>query len=147
MFYFTYCHALIFYSFTQIYIIFASKYTNMENKRQSRIAKVIQKDLAEILNGDIRKNGIKNLLISVTKVHVTPDLTLARAYVSVFPSEKANELIEALNKNAKQIKHAVAQRVKHQLRKMPDIEFYNDDTLDYIEKIDKELNSGNNPID
>lgn len=119
----------------------------MENKRQSRIAKVIQKDLAEILNGDIRKNGIKNLLISVTKVHVTPDLTLARAYVSVFPSEKANELIEALNKNAKQIKHAVAQRVKHQLRKMPDIEFYNDDTLDYIEKIDKELNSGNNPID
>ena len=119
----------------------------METKRQSRIAKVIQKDLAEILQGDIRKNGIKNLLISVTKVHVTPDLSLARAYVSIFPSEKANELIKAINKNAKQIKHAVAQRVKHQLRKMPDLEFYNDDTLDYIEKIDKELNSGDNPID
>lgn len=119
----------------------------METKRQSRIAKVIQKDLAEILQGDIRKNGIKNLLISVTKVHVTPDLSLARAYVSIFPSDKANELIEAINKNAKQIKHAVAQRVKHQLRKMPDLEFYTDDTLDYIEKIDKELNSGDNPID
>ncbi len=119
----------------------------METKRQKRIAKVIQMDLADILQGEIRKNAIKNLIISVTKVHVTPDLTLAKAYISVFPSEKADELIEAINKNAKQIKHAVAQRVKQQLRKMPDLQFYNDDTLDYIEKIDRELNSGNNPID
>ncbi len=119
----------------------------METKRQKRIAKVIQMDLADILQGDIRKNGIKNLIVSVTKVQVSPDLTLAKAYISVFPSEKANELINAINKNAKQIKHAVAQRVKHQLRKMPDLKFYNDDTLDYIEKIDKELNSGDNPIE
>ncbi len=119
----------------------------METKRQKRIAKVIQKDLAEILQGEIRKNGIKNLIISVTKVHVTPDLTLAKAYISVFPSEKADELLNAINANAKQIKHEVAQRVKHQLRKMPDLQFYNDDTLDYIEKIDHELNSGDNPID
>jgi ribosome-binding factor A len=119
----------------------------METKRQKRIAKIIQMDLADILQGEVRKNGIKNLIISVTKVHVTPDLTLARAYISVFPSNKAEEILTSINKNAKQIKHAVAQKVKHQLRKMPDLEFYNDDTLDYIEKIDKELNSGENPID
>ncbi len=119
----------------------------METKRQKRIAKIIQKDLADILQGEIRKNGIKNLLISVTKVYVTPDLSLARAYISVFPPDKANEILENINNNAKQIKHEVAQRVKHQLRKMPDLEFYHDDTLDYIEKIDRELKSGDNPID
>ncbi len=111
----------------------------METKRQKRIAKLIQKDLAEILQGKVRDAGIKNLLISVTKTYVTPDLTLARVYVSVFPSEKADAFVEELNKIAKLIKHEVAQRVRHQLRKMPDLIFYRDDTLDYVEKIDKAL--------
>jgi len=119
----------------------------METKRQKRIAKIIQQDLAEILQGEIRRAGIKNLLISVTKTYVTPDLTLARVYVSVFPSEKADEVLEALRQNAKQIKHAVARRVRYQLRKMPDLEFYRDDSLDYIEKIEKSLKNGDNPLD
>ncbi len=119
----------------------------METKRQKRIAKIIQMDLAEILQGEVRKAGIKNLIITVTKVYVTPDLTLAKVYVSIFPSAKAGELLTALQKNAKLIKHDVAQRVRHQLRKMPDLLFFRDDSLDYIEKIDEELNNGHSPID
>ncbi len=119
----------------------------METTRQKRISKLIQMDLSEILQKDIRKNGIKNLLISVTKVSVTPDLNLAKAYISVFPSEKAEIILESINQNSKLIKHEVAQKVKHQLRKMPDLIFFKDDTLDYIEKIDKELKSGENPIE
>jgi len=119
----------------------------METKRQKRIAKIIQMDLAEILQGEVRKGGIKNLIITVSKVNVTPDLSLARVYVSIFPSDKADDLIKALQSNAKLIKHEVAQRVRHQLRKMPDLQFYRDDSLDYIEKIDQELKEGENPID
>jgi len=111
----------------------------VESKRQQRIAKLIQKDLAEILQGEIRRAGIRNFLISVTKTYVTPDLSLARVYVSVFPSDKADASVDALRANAKLIKHAVAQRVRHQLRKMPDLEFYRDDTLDYIDRIDDAL--------
>jgi ribosome-binding factor A len=111
----------------------------METKRQKRIAKLLQQDLAEILQGEIRRAGVKNFLVSVTKTYVTPDLSLARVYVSIFPPEKAKESLEALRQNAKLVKHAVAQRVRHQLRKMPDLEFYLDDTLDYIEEIDKAL--------
>jgi len=119
----------------------------METTRQKRIAKIIQMDLAEILQGEVRKGGIKNLIITVSKVKVTPDLNQAKVYVSIFPSEKAEDLLKALQSNAKLIKHEVAQRVRHQLRKMPDLIFYRDDSLDYIEKIDEELKKGNNPIE
>ncbi len=119
----------------------------MESKRQKRISKLIQMDLADILQKDIRKNGIKNLIISVTKVNVTPDLNLAKVFISVFPSEKADLILKSINENAKLIKHEVALKVKNQLRKMPELVFYKDDTLDYIEKIDNELKSGKNPLD
>jgi len=118
----------------------------METKRQNKIAKLIQKDLAEVLQIDIHKNGIKNLIISVSKVHVTSDLSLAKVFVSVFPNQKVEPVIKSLNQNSKLIKHEIAKRVKNQLRKMPDLLFYNDDTLDYIEKLNKELKSGDNPI-
>ena len=119
----------------------------METKRQKRIAKIIQMDLAEILQGEVRKNAIHNLIITISKVQVTPDLNLARVYVSIFPSEKADGLIEALQSNAKLIKHEIAKKVKHQLRKMPDLIFFKDDSLDYIEKIDDALHNGENPIE
>jgi len=118
----------------------------METKRQKRIAKLIQQDLAEVLQSDIRKNGIKNLIISVTKIKVTPDLNIAKAYISVFPSDKMKIVLDSITNNAKLIKHEIAQKVRHQLRKMPDLQFFADDTLDYIDKIDEELKSGDNPI-
>jgi ribosome-binding factor A len=119
----------------------------METNRQRKIGNVLQKDLVDILQGEIRKNGISNLIISVSKVSVTTDLSIAKVYLSIFPQEKAKELLEAIKSNTPLIKHDLAQRVKLQLRKVPNLIFYIDDSLDYIEKIDSALSGNENPIE
>ena len=97
----------------------------------------MQNDLVDILQGEIRKNGINNLVISVSKVGVTTDLSIAKVYLSIFPAAKGPELLAAIKTNAQLIKHDLAQRVKNQLRKVPNLSFYIDDSLDYIEKLTK----------
>jgi len=119
----------------------------METNRQKKIGSVLQKDLVDILQGEIRKNGITNLVISVSKVSVTTDLGVAKVYLSVFPQEKAVEILEAVKSNMPLIKHDLSQRVKLQLRKVPNLSFYIDDSLDYIEKIDDALTGKENPIE
>ena len=119
----------------------------METNRQKKIGSVLQKDLVDILQGEIRKNGISNLVISVSKVIVTTDLSIAKVYLSVFPQDKAKDLLEAIKTNAPLIKHDLSQRVKLQLRKVPNLSFYIDDSLDYIEKIDNALSGKENPIE
>jgi ribosome-binding factor A len=119
----------------------------METNRQKKIGSVLQKDLVDILQGEIRKNGISNLVISVSKVSVTTDLGVAKVYLSIFPQEKAKELLEAIQSNMPLIKHDLSQRVKLQLRKVPNLSFYIDDSLDYIEKIDNALTGKENPIE
>lgn len=118
----------------------------METNRQKKIGSVLQNDLVDILQGEIRKNGIANLVISVSKVSVTSDLGVARVYLSVFPQDRAQEILEAVKSNMPLIKHDLAQRVKMQLRKVPNLSFYIDDSLDYIEKIDNALAGKENPI-
>jgi ribosome-binding factor A len=118
----------------------------METNRQKKIGALLQNDLVDILQGEIRKNNIHNLIISVSKVSVTPDLSVAKVYLSIFPSEKAPELVEAIKTNTPLIKHDLAQRVRNQLRKVPDLFFYNDDSLDYIEGIDNALKGTENPV-
>jgi ribosome-binding factor A len=103
--------------------------------------------LVDILQGEIRKNGISNLIISVSKVNVTSDLSIAKVYLSVFPSEKGSEILKAIKTNTPLVKHDLAQRVKNQLRKVPDLIFYIDDSLDYIEKIDNALSGKENPVE
>jgi len=119
----------------------------METNRQKKIGGVLQKDLVDILQGEIRKNGITNLVISVSKVSVTTDLGVARVYLSVFPQDKAQEILKAVQSNMPLIKHDLSQRVKLQLRKVPNLSFYIDDSLDYIEKIDNALAGKENPIE
>jgi ribosome-binding factor A len=119
----------------------------METNRQKKIGGVLQADLVDILQGEIRKNGISNLVISVSKVTVTTDLSIAKVYLSVFPQNKAPEILEAIKSNAPLIKHDLAQRVRLQLRKVPNLAFYIDDSLDYIEKIDNALAGKENPIE
>jgi ribosome-binding factor A len=119
----------------------------METNRQKKIGSVLQKDLVDILQGEIRKNNLTNLIISVSKVIVTTDLGVARVYLSVFPTERANEILEAVKSNAPLIKHDLSQRVKLQLRKVPNLTFYIDDTLDYLENIDNALKGKENPIE
>lgn len=119
----------------------------METNRQKKIGGVIQKDLVDILQGEVRKNGLANLVISVSKVTVTTDLSVATVHLSVFPQDKAKEILEAVKSNAKNIKHDLSQRVRLQLRKVPNLVFFIDDSLDYIEKIDNALANRDNPIE
>jgi len=119
----------------------------METNRQKKMGALLQADLVDILQGEVRKNNISNLIISVSKVSVTTDLSIAKVYLSVFPTEKAGELLKAIQSNAPLIKHDLAQRVKNQLRKVPNLIFYVDDSLDYIEKIDNALKGDENPIE
>lgn len=119
----------------------------METNRQKKIGGVIQKDLVDILQGEVRKNGINNLVISVSKVSVTTDLSVATVYLSIFPQEKAKETLEGIKSNTTLIKHDLSQRVRLQLRRVPNLVFFIDDSLDYIEKIDNALAGKENPIE
>jgi len=110
----------------------------METNRQKKIAGVLQKDLVDILQNAAR-GGMKGIIISVTKVHVTTDLSSAKVYLSIFPNDKRDELLKGIVSNASLIKHRLAQRTRHQLRKMPELNFFIDDSLDYIEGIDSAL--------
>ena len=119
----------------------------METNRQKKIGTLLQKDLVDILQGEVRKNALSNLLISVSKVNVTSDLSIAKVYLSIFPSDKGAELLTAIKTNSPLIKHDLAQRVRQQLRRVPELIFYLDDSLDYIEKIDNALAGNENPIE
>ena len=119
----------------------------METNRQKKIGGVIQKDLVDILQGEIRKNNISNLIISVSKVVVTTDLSVATVHLSIFPQEKAKEVLVAIKSNSVMIKHDLSQRVRLQLRKVPNLTFFIDDSLDYIQQIDDALSGKDNPIE
>jgi ribosome-binding factor A len=119
----------------------------METNRQKKIGALLQNDLVDILQGEIRKNGISNLIISISKVNVTTDLSVARVHLSVFPTNKAPEILAAIKTNTPLIKHDLSQRVKNQLRKVPNLTFFIDDSLDYIEGIDNALKGNENPIE
>lgn len=81
----------------------------------------------------------RGVMVSVSTVRVSPDLGIAKAYLSVFPSAKGAEVVESLNKNTKSIRFELGNRVRHQLRIIPELRFYVDDSLDYIEHIDNLL--------
>ena len=118
----------------------------METNRQKKIAGVLQKDLVDVLQHAARE-GMKGVIISVTKVTVTTDLSIAKVYLSVFPKEKRKDVIDGIKSNASLIKHELAQRTRNQLRRMPELTFYLDDSLDYIEDIDQSLRGDvENPI-
>lgn len=118
----------------------------IESNRQKKIAGVLQEDLAEVLQAMLRDAGQLGILISVSKVKVTVDLSVAKVYVSVFPADKAEALVKEINSVRPQIKHQIALRTKDQLRKMPELQFYNDDSLEYIEKIDKAVKGAEDPL-
>lgn len=109
----------------------------MESTRQAKIARLIQKELSEILRLETAKTH--GILVSVSSVKASPDLSIARAYLSIFPSAKGQEILDNINRNARTIRYELAQRVRFQLRKTPELTFHLDDSLDYIENIDNLL--------
>lgn len=112
-----------------------------ETNRQRKIAGVLQKDLVDVLQ-KAAQDGMQGVIISVSKVHVTSDLGIAKVYLSVFPSKNREDIIAGVKSNTPLIRHELAQRTRHQLRRMPELLFFGDDTLDYIEEIDKSLKGG-----
>ncbi|MEE4177461.1 MAG: ribosome-binding factor A [Bacteroides sp.] len=109
----------------------------METNRQKRISRLLQKDLGEILQQEGRA-WFPGALITVTKVQVTSDLGLAKTYLSIF-GKGAPETLKLVETHTKEIRHQLGLRVKNQLRHIPDLRFYIDDSLDYIENIERLL--------
>lgn len=97
----------------------------------------MQKELSEIFRLETAKMG--GVLVSVSSVRVSPDLSIARVHLSIFPSERAQELLKNINASEKKLRYELAQRVRYQLRKCPELTFFIDDSLDYIEHIDSLL--------
>jgi len=109
----------------------------MESTRQAKISRLLQKELSEIFRQQTAKTH--GTIVTVSTVRVTPDLSIARVYLSIFPSEKAAEVMESVKLSAKTIRYELAQKVRFQLRKTPELQFYLDDSLDYLERIDSLL--------
>lgn len=109
----------------------------MESKRQEKISKLIQKDLGIILQQKSVKLG--NPMITVTKVHVTSDLSLARVFLSLFATSDKQKTLENIQQHTKEIRFELGTKVKNQLRKIPELQFFLDDSLDQIERIDELL--------
>lgn len=110
----------------------------METTRQQKIARLIQKDLGEIFQREGR-NLFGGVMITVTKVAVAKDLSVAKSYVSIFPSHGKDQVMEAIRKHTKDIRRQLGQREHDQLRVIPELQFFVDDSLDYIENIDNLL--------
>lgn len=118
----------------------------METNRQKKIAGVLQKDLADVLQ-HAAQDGMKGVIISVTKVNVTSDLGQAKVFISVFPQLKREIILKGVQENTSTIRYEMAKRTRNQLRRMPELSFYIDDSLDYIEDIDNALRGKKgNPI-
>jgi ribosome-binding factor A len=109
----------------------------METNRQKKIARLLQKDLGEILQISGR-NWVHGAMLTVTKVYISSDLSIAKVYVSIFGKE-AKEVIRQLEMHGKEIRKQLGLRVKNQLRHIPELRFFVDDSLDYIENIEKLL--------
>ena len=109
----------------------------METTRQNKIARLLQKELSDIFL--LQTKSMFGILISVSAVRISPDMSVARAYLSVFPSEKSEEIIKNINANMKSIRFELGTRVRHQLRIIPELKFFVDDSLDYLERIDELL--------
>ena len=110
----------------------------METTRQNKISRLLQKELSEIFLL-MTKDKMRGTLISVSAVRVSPDLSLAKAYLSIFPSENTEGILAYIEEKKWNIRHDLAARVRFQLRKVPEIAFFADDSLDYLENIDKLL--------
>jgi ribosome-binding factor A len=112
----------------------------MESKRQLKISRLLQKEVAEIFLLESR-NLFEGAMITVTKVNVTRDFSVARIYVSLFAIGDKKDLLSMIRLHTKEIRKQLGLRIKNQMRFMPELEFFIDDSLDYIENIEKLLNN------
>ena len=106
-------------------------------QQQTKIARLLQKELSLIFQQQTR--ATHGTMVSVTRVKISPDLSICTAYLSIFPSEKGEEILANINANGKSVRYELGTRVRNQLRIIPELRFFIDDSLDYIERIDELL--------
>jgi len=118
----------------------------METTRQKKIGSVIQQDLTVILQQLLKETFSKSVIASVTKVRVSSDLSSAKTYISVFPVKNTKIIFDLFSKKKNAIRHSLALLVKNQVRRVPELFFYNDDSLEYIDSIELALKKTEDPI-
>ncbi|MEM7038056.1 MAG: 30S ribosome-binding factor RbfA [Bacteroidota bacterium] len=116
-----------------------------ESNRQKKFGKLIQKELSVILQRDITLENAP--MLTVTVVRGTPDLRIARVYISVFPQDQAEAAMEGLQEANKEIRHLLAQKIRRQVRNIPEIQFYLDDTAQEVKRMDALFDSLNEEND
>ena len=109
----------------------------MESTRQKKVSRLLQRDLGSILQKKSPELGGK--MITVTVVRVSADLSIAKVYLSIFPVKKEEDPLKPVKQHATDIRHELGQKVRNQLRVIPELQFFIDDSLDYIENIENLL--------
>jgi len=110
----------------------------MESQRQQKVSRLLQKELGAYFQQESH-SLFHGAMITVTKVNVTRDLALARVFLSLFAVDNKADLIDVIGKRKKEIRYKLGAKIRHQLRGVPDLEFFEDDSLDYIENIENLL--------
>lgn len=110
----------------------------MESKRQKQVSKLIQVTLSDVFQRELHEI-LQNAMVTVINVHITPDLFIARNYLSIFNYPKPEELLRAINENRKYIRGLVGNKIRNKMRTIPELEFYLDNTLDEVFKIEELL--------
>lgn len=113
-------------------------YFKMESTRQNKISRLMQKEMGDIFQFDLR-HSFPGALITVTKVHVSKDLSIARFYLSLFAVNDKSALLDDIRKHTSELRYKLGIRIGKQVRIIPQVEFFEDDSLDYIENIDRLL--------
>ena len=109
----------------------------MDTTRQNKVARLIQKELSEIFVAETRR--MRGVMVSVSQCRISPDMSVCRVYLSVFPGERAEEIVNNITANQRQVRYELGTRMRHQLRIIPELKFFVDDSLDYAEHIDELL--------
>lgn len=118
----------------------------METTRQKKIASILQNDLTSILQKLLKSEGKNSVISSISKVRVSSDLSLAKIYTSIFPINQAKSVFELIELNKSSIRNSLGILIKNQVRRVPEIDFYLDDSLEHISKVEKALQEKSNPI-
>lgn len=111
----------------------------MESTRQQKVARQIQKDLGEIFQR-MGKPFSQDRMVTITSVRVSPDLSFAKIYISIFPSENSKPFLEHMQSFIRSIRNELGKRIKNQVRVVPELALYIDDSQDYVQHINELLN-------
>ena len=118
----------------------------MESTRQKKIGVTLQKDLTIILQKLLKEGAMGSIIASVTKVRVSPDLSSAKVYISVFPVKNTPVIFDLISQKKSEIRNSLGILIKNQIRRVPGLFFYNDDSLEHINSIDAALKKNEDPI-